>query len=88
MPIKFEQSSTLKEGTKRLSPYVQSLTPCPSPIRKKCTLPGHGSWPLATGLPWITFQINCIKGNLYLTFCFCWKSKFNKVCHKMEYYNI
>ena len=32
MPIKFEQSRALKEGTKRLSPYVHSPTPCPSPI--------------------------------------------------------
>ena len=47
MPIKFEQSSALKEGIKRLSPYAHSPTPCPSPIGKKCTLPGHQSWPPA-----------------------------------------
>ena len=47
MPIKFEQSSALKEGTKRLSLYVHLPTPCPSLIGKKCTLPGRQSWPPA-----------------------------------------
>ena len=46
MPIKFEQSSVLKEGTKRLSPcaYCRHSS---LPFGKKCTLPGHRSWPLA-----------------------------------------
>ena len=46
MPIKFEQSNALKEGTKRLSP-MQKLTSVHL-LWKKCTLPGHRSWPLAT----------------------------------------
>ena len=45
MPIMFEQSSTMKEGTKRLSP-LQKTTSVPL-LWGKCTLPGPRSWPPA-----------------------------------------
>ena len=47
LPIKFEQSSTLKEGTKRLSPVVHS--PTRVPLWSGCILPSRRSWPPATG---------------------------------------
>ena len=49
MPIKFEQSSALKEGTKRLSPYVHSPTPCPSPIGM------YTPWPLELASGTVSF---------------------------------
>ena len=44
MPIKFEQFSTLKEGTKRLSPCAIADA---SPLLSGCALPGSWRWPLA-----------------------------------------
>ena len=44
MPIKFEQSSALKEGTKRLSPCAYANA---NPLLSGRALPGCQSWPLA-----------------------------------------